>query len=97
MKGPLDKLLTFPHLMVIFLSTVVLGSAIAVVYIQHLNRCLHIELQALYDLRDALHIEWSQLLLEQSTYSADSRVEKLAQEKLHMNLPKPEQTVVMRP
>lgn len=95
--GPLDTHFSFSQICMVLLMISVLGSAIAVVYVQHLNRSLHIQLQHAYELRDALHVEWSQLLLEQGTYGSDVRVERVAQERLNMVMPKPEQMLVVRP
>lgn len=95
--SPLDPLFSFTQILVMLLMIGVLGSAIAVVYTQHLNRSLHIQLQHLHEMRDALHVEWSQLLLEQGTYGSDVRVEKVAQDTLKMKLPTPEQIRVIRP
>jgi cell division protein FtsL len=79
------------------LSVLVLSSAIAVVYIQYLNRNLHIQLQQLQESRDRLHIEWTQLLLEQGTLGSDIRVEKIAREHLDMLLPSPNKVLVIKP
>lgn len=95
--SPLDPLFSFSQILVMLLMIGVLGSAIAVVYTQHLNRSLHIQLQHLHELRDAFHVEWSQLLLEQGTYGSDVRVEKVAQETLKMKLPRQDQIMVIRP
>jgi len=81
----------------LFLSVLVLSSAIAVVYTQYLNRNLHIQLQQLQENRDKLHIEWTQLLLEQGTLGSDIRVEKIAREHLNMLLPSPNQVLVIKP
>lgn len=95
--GPLDTLFTLPQILVVLLMISVLGSAIAIVYTQHLNRSLHIQLQRQDDIRDTLHIEWSQLLLEQATYGSDLRVERVAQQRLNMITPKSEQIMVIHP
>lgn len=71
-------------------------SALAVVYANHLNRSLFIELQSLQAQRDAYQIEWSQLLLEQSAWSALSRVEKLAASDLGMKVPDPQDVVIVK-
>jgi cell division protein FtsL len=95
--GPLDNFFTFSSICTSFLAISVLASAMAVVYIQHLNRSLHIELQRLHEMRDKLQVEWSQLLLEQGTYGSDVRVERVAKEQLKMIIPKPEQMMMVRP
>lgn len=96
-RGPFDSLLTFRGLLLGMMGICVLGSAVAVVTTKHLNRNLHIQLQKLQQEQDALHVEWSRLLLEQGTLGSDARVEQIAREKLGMTLPKPEQIKVIRP
>ena len=75
----------------------VLFSAVAVVYVKYVNRSMHIELQHLQDKRDKLHVEWTQLLLEQGTLGSDVRVERVAREHLGMVIPSPNQMIVIRP
>ena len=40
-----------------------------------------------------LEVEWGQLQLEQSTWAAHARVEKIAREKLGMKAPQPSRVV----
>lgn len=75
----------------------VLGSALTVVYTKYLNRNLHIQLQQLQEFRDQLHVEWTQLLLEQGTLGADVRVEKIAQKQLGMIFPTQNEITVIKP
>ncbi len=81
----------------LLLGGLVLSSAIGVVYIKHLNRSLHIQLQQLQGFRDKLHIEWTQLLLEQGTLGSDVRVEKIAREQMGMIIPSSNQIIVIKP
>jgi len=83
-------------LITVVLLAALVSSALAVVYANHLNRSLFIELQSLQAQRDAYQIEWSQLLLEQSAWSALSRVEKLAASDLAMKVPDPQDVVIVR-
>lgn len=71
----------------ILLLIVVLASALTVVYIKSLNRQLFIELQALQQTRDQLHVEWGQLLLEQNTWAAPARIQAVAQQQFNMVIP----------
>lgn len=71
------------------------ASAIAVVYCKHLSRQLFITLQQLHQEVDSLQVEWSQLLLEQGTWAADARVERIASMRLKMTLPEPNQLLVI--
>ena len=84
-----------PWLVIGILFLGVLISAILGIYMKHLSRQLFAELQNLEKSRDELHVEWSQLLLEQGAWASDARVERFAREKLEMALPKPEKVVIV--
>ncbi len=71
-------------------------AAFGVIYTKHLSRQYFSELQALQNQQDQLHVEWSQLLLEQGTWSTDVRVERVAKEHLHMVMPDPSEVKVFR-
>ncbi len=81
----------------VLLAAAALASALGVVYSKHLARQRFAELQGLYRERDALDVEWGRLLLEQSTWGALSRVERLAKSQLHMVYPAPQDMVVLKP
>lgn len=71
------------------LLLIVVICALSVVKANHQARKLFIALGAEQKhLRD-LNVEWGQLQLEQSTWAANVRVEKLAREKLGMKRPAP--------
>lgn len=82
---------------VALLLLVVLLSAFAVVDARHENRVLFAQLQQLRQQRDALNVEWGQLLLEQSTWSTHARIEQVATQKLDMTLPQHVEIVVLPP
>ncbi len=73
-----------------------LASAVSVVYSKHQNRLLFVELESLNKERDQMNVEWGQLQLEQSTWATDSRIEKIATEKLHMRNANYENTVIIK-
>ncbi len=79
------------------LALAVVASALGVVYTSHLARRLYGELVRLERARDALEVEWGRLQLEQSTWATHARIERLARERLHMRMPRPEEIVVVRP
>ena len=86
--GPFSGLLFKKQTMILaLLGAAILAQSIGVIYAKQSKRLLHAKLQSLYVLRDKLQVEWSQLLLEQSTWQADARVEKIAREKLGMVVP----------
>jgi len=65
----------------------VLGSAAGAVYLKHRSRELFVDLERLHQRRDALEVEWGQLQLEQSAWSTQAFVERVASERLHMATP----------
>ena len=79
----------------IFLVIAVLVSAFSVVYVKDLNRRLFVELQSLQQVRDALQVEWGQLLLEQNTWATQARVQHIAQQGLEMVVPESQAMMVV--
>lgn len=74
-------------MLMLILFGAVLVSAIGVAYSAHWNRQL---LNSLYNelaVRDKAQAEWGRLILEQSTWTANSRIETLATEQLKMHIP----------
>jgi cell division protein FtsL len=69
------------------LFSLVLASAILLVYSKHQSRKLFVELQQLKHEVDALNTEWSQLQLEQSAWSGHGRIERIARKRLSMVMP----------
>ncbi|CBL44249.1 Cell division protein [gamma proteobacterium HdN1] len=76
-------------------ALLVVCSALGVIYSSFMTRQLVTEFQQLHEQRNAFQDEWGQLLLEQSTLGAFSRVEQLARKDLKMSVPSPEQTVMI--
>ena len=75
----------------------VLASAIAVVRARYESRTLFVELETLNSERDELNIEWGQRQLEQSAWSNHGFVERVASDRLHMTLPKPDEVRIIAP
>jgi len=78
------------------LLAAVVMCALSVVTSQHKARKLYIELQKQKELAQQMDVEWGQLQLEQSTWAAPARVEKVAAQKLQMQLPKNGQVQFIR-
>lgn len=74
-------------LLMLVLFVAVLLSAIGVAYSAHWNRQLLNELYGELSVRDKAQAEWGRLILEQSTWTAHSRIETLASEQLKMHIP----------
>lgn len=84
-------------LCMVLLTPVLMGTALGVVYTQHLSRSLIVQLQDRKQRRDDLNIEWSRLLLERSTWATHARVERLAREQMGMHTPSFAEMEVVRP
>lgn len=74
-------------IVVTLLFSLVLASAILLIYSKHQSRQLFVELQQLKYQVDALNTEWSQLQLEQSAWSGHGRIERIARKRLSMVMP----------
>ena len=67
--------------------SLVLATGLAVVLTTHENRFAFNELQELKELANKLEVEWGQLLIEQSTFGVEGKIEQKAVEKLQMQVP----------
>ena len=72
----------------------VLVSSIVVVYCTNQYRMNLSQLEHAKQEASSLELQWGQLLLEQASISAPSRVQESAEEVLHMVTPNRQQTVV---
>jgi len=71
----------------ITLCFLLVGQSLAQVYLKHLNREQVYTLNQLQQTRDALDVEWTQLLLEESTLSTHSRIDAISKKELYMHGP----------
>ena len=78
---------------VLYVAVVV--SATALVYSKHLQRRYFVELQSLQENGAQLETEWEQLLLEESAWSNQARIEQIANNKLGMHLVKHSDVVML--
>jgi cell division protein FtsL len=74
-----------------------LASAAGAIYCKHRAREMFVELERLNARRDNLEIEWGQLQLEQSAWSTQAFVERVASTKLHMETPPPKEIEIITP
>ena len=71
----------------LLLLCLVIVCALGVVTSQHKARKFFVELQKEQALARQMEVEWGQLQLEQSTWATPTRVEKIANRNLQMQLP----------
>ncbi len=74
----------FTALLVLYIAVV--SSASALVYSKHMQRRYFVDLQTLQEQGAQLETEWEQLLLEESTWSNQARIEQIANNRLGMHL-----------
>lgn len=87
---------TNPAWINLILLLAVLFSAFAVIYVKDLNRRFFIDYQTLQTTHDKLYEEWGKLMLEQSTWSTQARVQKIAEGRLSMDIPSPKEVIVLK-
>ncbi|MES2212975.1 MAG: cell division protein FtsL [Pseudomonadota bacterium] len=90
MRAIVHELLDSPwfsgSLLCVLLTLVVL-SGFARIDVLHQSHQRFAELQTLHYQRDALHQEWTKLVLEQGAWGAHARIERVSREQLHMKTP----------
>ena len=69
------------------LLTLVLGSALSVIYVKHQSRVLFAELRAIQKQQDLQVIHWGRLQLQNTTLATHSHVESRARQDLLMRMP----------
>ena len=77
------------------LLTSLLASGVMIVKTTHENRLALNELQLLREEANQLDVEWGQLLLEQSTFGLDGRIEDKASRELQMQVPQISDIIVV--
>jgi cell division protein FtsL len=83
----MTTLLTERTIALLIVVSLILLSALGVVYSKHRSRLLFVSLQELQAQHDALNVEWGRLQLEQSTWATHGRIDKAARMRLNMQVP----------
>lgn len=81
----------------LILFFVLIFTALGSVTAQHKSRKLYFELQQQQDAAHLADIEWGQLQLEQSTWAMHARIEYIATQQLHMQVPDNKRIQVVMP
>jgi cell division protein FtsL len=84
------------NLGVIIVTLGILLSAFGLIYLKDLNRQLFIQYQNQQKIQTQYEVEWGKLLLEQSTWSTQARVESTAQQKLNMTIAKSQDIILLK-
>jgi len=72
---------------IVALAAINVCSAVAVVYTKHLSRQRYAEISQIQQTKDELDVQWSQLQIEESTFSEHGLVDRTARDRLGMVLP----------
>ncbi len=91
-----NLLLAKPSFGTLLLALIVLLSGLTVIYVADLNRRLFMEFEQAEGNQNQLRIEWGKLLLEQSTWSTQARIQSIAQQRLGMQVPTSNQIVLLK-
>ncbi len=95
-EGKLTVFVISPRMVgLLALVTLVLASAFGIIYERNQYRSLVSNLQGYQSQHYNLHVEAQQLLLEQTTWASQARIQHVAQHALHMVPPKSEQIVLV--
>jgi cell division protein FtsL len=84
-------------MLLVLLLSFAFVSALGLIYTKSLYRYYFIELQKLETIRDNLHTEWTQLLLEESTWASHTRIAHIATTELNMKDPDPDEIQIIIP
>lgn len=87
----MDSKLWFPLLL-----TLVLGSALTVIYVKHQSQVLFADLRSVQKQQDQQVIQWGRLQLQNTTLATHSNVESRARKDLEMRLPENVELVRLR-
>ena len=87
--------MTRPTVVATILVVAVVASAVAVVRTHHVRRNLNVELDAGDARRDRLQVEWGRLQIEQSTWAASDRIERVAVQELGLHRSRAGATVLV--
>lgn len=87
---------SLPELKILVLVFLLLVSALGVVYVKDLNRRLFIVQHKLQLKSEQLQADNNKLLLEQSAWAAQARVQRVAQQQLQMLIPLSSDVVVIK-
>ncbi|WP_297375448.1 cell division protein FtsL [Acidiferrobacter sp.] len=79
----------------LFWITALILSALALVDVRNRYLLLFGREEHLIEQKDALHVEWGRLLLEQGTLAAHRRIDRIARRRLNMTMPDPRRIVLI--
>jgi cell division protein FtsL len=79
-----------------FLFLAIIFSALGVLYSKDFNRRSFINYQNAVQIGNKLQTDYGKLLLERSTWTAQERIQRIAENNLGMQMPNPTEIVVLK-
>ena len=92
---PVDFVLPVPQLSVLVLLLSILLSALALIYVKDLGRCLYIQYGDLQQTAQRLTVDRDRLMLEESAWANSIRVQEIAKQQLGMKFPETKDVVLL--
>ena len=83
--------------LLVALVSVLMLSALAVIYCKYKSRLLFVEIQKMERTLDRFEVEWGQLQLELTTLEEENRIEQFAREKLKLIMPERDKIIYLKP
>lgn len=80
----------------VIVVSLLLVTAFAVVYTKDINRRLFIHYQEQQAMQQTYNVQWGKLLLEQSAWSTQSRIQNIAENQLSMVMPNSRDVVMVQ-
>ena len=94
-KRLIDLIVSRSQVLLVVLLVGVIFSALSVIYLTNKTRDLNIHLQSSQEKQEQLNMEWSQLLLEKSSWQSQSHVVEIATNALGMVIPEDKHYVLV--
>lgn len=96
-KRLIELIVSRSQLFFVVLLASVIFSALSVIYLTNKTRDLNIQLQFAQQKQEQLNTEWSQLLLEKSSWQSQSHVIEIARDALGMLVPEDKHYILVNP
>ncbi len=84
------------NIVMTLLVSLVLVSAISVIYVKYMNRQLISEVTMQQQTAQQLQVEWGKLLLQKGALSAPSRIQNIANNSLNMYVPRAKNVIMIK-
>lgn len=92
----LTHLLTRRQLALVLLASAIILSLLSTIYVTHITREMHANVQRQLQEMERLSVLRGQLLLERSTWMMQARIQQIAEKKLGMIMPNQQSVVIVR-